>query len=147
MAAEIKTITRKPKQLLKKSSKSPQWSSLLSRDWTATYLLTGLLATAVVGLWPGLSKLGMALDTPLRNFRFESIESDKYWEPHRQEIKDTFITSWDAYAKYAWGQDQFHPLTKTGTQMSPTGLGWIIVDSLDTLMLMNLTTRLSSARK
>jgi mannosyl-oligosaccharide alpha-1,2-mannosidase len=31
--------------------------------------------------------------------------------------------------------------------MTPNGMGWIIVDSLDTLMLMNLTSRLSTARK
>lgn len=31
--------------------------------------------------------------------------------------------------------------------MSPKGLGWIIVDSLDTLMIMNLTSQLSDARK
>lgn len=31
--------------------------------------------------------------------------------------------------------------------MSPDGLGWIIVDSLDTLILMNATAQLSEARK
>lgn len=31
--------------------------------------------------------------------------------------------------------------------MSPNGLGWMIVDSLDTLMIMNLTSQLSDARK
>ena len=31
--------------------------------------------------------------------------------------------------------------------MAPKGMGWIIVDALDTLMLMNLTTRLSHARE
>lgn len=31
--------------------------------------------------------------------------------------------------------------------MAPKGLGWIIIDSLDTLMLMNLTSRLSHARE
>lgn len=30
--------------------------------------------------------------------------------------------------------------------MAPKGLGWIIIDSLDTLMLMNLTSRLTHAR-
>jgi hypothetical protein len=30
--------------------------------------------------------------------------------------------------------------------MSPKGLGWIIVDSLDTMMIMNLTSRVSDAR-
>lgn len=44
------------------------------------------------------------------------------------------------------GKDQFHPMAKQGSQMSPTGLGWIIVDSLDTMMIMNLTSRLSTAR-
>jgi len=31
--------------------------------------------------------------------------------------------------------------------MSPDGLGWIIIDSLDTLMIMKLTSHLSDARK
>lgn len=31
--------------------------------------------------------------------------------------------------------------------MAPQGLGWIIIDSLDTMMLMNLTSRLSHARE
>jgi hypothetical protein len=31
--------------------------------------------------------------------------------------------------------------------MTPTGMGWIIVDALDTLILMNLTSRLSHARQ
>lgn len=31
--------------------------------------------------------------------------------------------------------------------MVPNGLGWIIVDSLDTLMIMNLTSRLTHARE
>ena len=31
--------------------------------------------------------------------------------------------------------------------MSPNGLGWIIVDSLDTMMIMNLTSRLATARR
>lgn len=38
-------------------------------------------------------------------------------------------------------------MSKTGKQMTPTGLGWIIVDALDTLMIMNLTSRLSHARE
>jgi len=43
--------------------------------------------------------------------------------------------------------DEYHPMSKTGKQMTPTGLGWIIVDALDTLMIMNLTSRLSHARE
>ncbi|KAE8381462.1 glycoside hydrolase [Aspergillus bertholletiae] len=77
----------------------------------------------------------------------QSIDKDSYWSSHREKVKNSFVVSWDAYAKYTWGQDRFHPISKTGSQMSPSGLGWIVVDSLDTLMIMNLTTRLSEARK
>ena len=45
------------------------------------------------------------------------------------------------------GKDEFHPVSKRGYQMTPKGMGWIIVDALDTMMLMNLTSRLSHARE
>jgi len=44
------------------------------------------------------------------------------------------------------GHDIFHPASKTAEQMVPNGMGWIIIDALDTMMLMNLTTELSHAR-
>jgi hypothetical protein len=45
------------------------------------------------------------------------------------------------------GQDEYHPVSKSGRLMTPTGMGWIIVDALDTLMIMNLTSRLTHARE
>jgi hypothetical protein len=45
------------------------------------------------------------------------------------------------------GFDEFHPISKRGRQMAPKGMGWIIVDALDTMMLMNLTSRLAHARE
>ncbi|KAI9821573.1 MAG: mannosyl-oligosaccharide alpha-1,2-mannosidase [Thelocarpon impressellum] len=68
------------------------------------------------------------------------------WQVRREQVKEAFILSWDAYDQHAWGFDEYHPVSKTGRQMVPKGLGWIIVDSLDTLMIMNLTSRLSHAR-
>lgn len=67
------------------------------------------------------------------------------WEERREAVKDVFVQSWEAYEKHAWGYDEFHPLSKKGRQMVPKGMGWIIIDSLDTLMLMNLTTPLAHA--
>lgn len=40
--------------------------------------------------------------------------------------------SWLTEAFLYVGKDQYHPLSQTGSQMSPEGLGWIIIDSLDT---------------
>ncbi|EOO02630.1 putative mannosyl-oligosaccharide -alpha-mannosidase protein [Phaeoacremonium minimum UCRPA7] len=69
------------------------------------------------------------------------------WNLRRDEVKRVFVASLEPYRKHAWGNDRYHPITQQGSQMSPTGLGWIIVDSLDTMMIMNLTTDLAEARK
>lgn len=45
------------------------------------------------------------------------------------------------------GKDVYQPLARTGTNMVEGGMGWIIVDTLDTLMLMNLTAQVQNARK
>lgn len=77
-----------------------------------------------------------------------SLETDKAdWNKRRQEVVEAFELSWDAYERYAWGYDEFHPIAKTGRKMAPEGLGWIIVDSLDTMILMNQTSRLHRARE
>ncbi|KAJ2905119.1 glycoside hydrolase family 47 protein [Zalerion maritima] len=77
----------------------------------------------------------------------DTIESVADWDDRRQKVVDTFTLSWDAYERYAWGYDQFHPISKKGEQMASKGLGWIIIDALDTMMLMNLTSRLEHARE
>src|SRR6478735_3850705 len=48
--------------------------------------------------------------------------------------------------KNSTGFDEYHPISKTGENMAPKGLGWIIIDSLDTMILMNLTSRVQDAR-
>lgn len=46
------------------------------------------------------------------------------------------------------GYDEYHPVSKSGRYMAePNGMGWIIVDALDTLMIMNLTKELKHARQ
>ncbi|KAI0124648.1 family 47 glycosyl hydrolase [Xylariales sp. AK1849] len=69
------------------------------------------------------------------------------WPKRRERVVEAFELSWDAYDRYAWGYDEFHPISKKGKQMAPHGMGWIIVDALDTMMLMNLTSRLTHARE
>ncbi|KAL4975735.1 glycoside hydrolase [Aspergillus desertorum] len=68
------------------------------------------------------------------------------WEARREKVRDAFIVSWDGYEQYAWGFDEYHPVTKKGKNMVKGGMGWQIVDALDTLMIMNLTSRVRHAR-
>ncbi|OAX78850.1 hypothetical protein ACJ72_06837 [Emergomyces africanus] len=69
------------------------------------------------------------------------------WAARRERVRDAFIVSWDDYSEHAWGHDIYRPLSKKGEDMIKGGLGWIIVDSLDTMMIMNLTSRVQHARK
>jgi mannosyl-oligosaccharide alpha-1,2-mannosidase len=69
------------------------------------------------------------------------------WPARQEQVKKAMEISWTGYEKYAWGYDEYHPVSKNGRMMvQPTGLGWIIVDALDTLMLMNMTTQVAHAR-
>ena len=74
-------------------------------------------------------------------------ESNVLWEERRDAVRDAFTTSWDGYEKYAWGLDEYYPLSKRGRNMVEGGMGWIIVDALDTMIMMNLTSRVKSARE
>lgn len=70
------------------------------------------------------------------------------WEKRRQAVKDAFLLSWNAYEEHGWGYDEYRPVSKKGRYMAePNGLGWIIVDALDTLMIMNLTKEYNHARE
>ncbi|EXJ96387.1 mannosyl-oligosaccharide alpha-1,2-mannosidase [Capronia coronata CBS 617.96] len=69
------------------------------------------------------------------------------WAEQREAVKSVFKTSWAGYEKYAWGMDEYHPLSRKGKNMVEGGMGWIIVDALDTAMMMNLTSEVAKARE
>ncbi|ODV80784.1 glycoside hydrolase family 47 protein [Suhomyces tanzawaensis NRRL Y-17324] len=72
--------------------------------------------------------------------------SSSNWSKRQQEVKDVFLDSWHNYEKYGWGKDVYHPISETGKNMGPKPLGWMIVDSLDTLILMDAKDEVERAR-
>ncbi|KAL7270982.1 mannosyl-oligosaccharide alpha-1,2-mannosidase [Rhizina undulata] len=106
----------------------------------------GVVGLLLVGLWwwgvfeSGSSTIGL----PEIN-RKPALPVN--WDDRREMVKDVFLKSWKAYEEHAWGYDVFHPVSKRGQQMVPKGMGWIIVDALDTMMIMNLSTPLMHARE
>ncbi|KAI0595168.1 glycoside hydrolase family 47 protein [Biscogniauxia sp. FL1348] len=110
-------------------------SRSVARGTAAVFLL--LAITLGVAEW--------TRDDPIQSYPI--LRDTANWNKRKEEVKNIFISSWDAYCSHAWGNDIFHPLSQRGSQMSPNGLGWIIVDSLDTMMIMNLTSRLNEPRK
>ena len=58
-------------------------------------------------------------------------------------VKDAYVRSWDAYAKYAFGKDQLSPLN--GSYINDwNGWGVTLVDAIDTAIVMNLTDIVTS---
>ncbi|KAM0564223.1 hypothetical protein ACHAPJ_000433 [Fusarium lateritium] len=112
----------------------------------------GIIALIVLTLiyWTGSSSKPSTKRTVTTDWSYVGLsKNDKKvdWDHRRDRVVEAFELSWDAYKRYAWGYDEYHPISKTGEYMAPKGLGWIIIDALDTMILMNLTSRVQDARE
>lgn len=68
-------------------------------------------------------------------------------EPKRDAVKAAFQSSWSAYVSEAWGSDEYHPLSHRGTNLSVDGgLGYTIIDTLDTLIIFGEEAEYKRAR-
>ncbi|EMG46730.1 Mannosyl-oligosaccharide 1,2-alpha-mannosidase [Candida maltosa Xu316] len=77
---------------------------------------------------------------------FFDYSGQSKWERAQNEVRQAMLDSWHTYEKYGWGYDIYHPIKQTGENMGPKPLGWMIVDSIDTLMLMDCPDEVSRAR-
>ncbi|XP_038714010.1 mannosyl-oligosaccharide 1,2-alpha-mannosidase MNS1-like [Tripterygium wilfordii] len=64
----------------------------------------------------------------------------------REKVKEAMIHAWSSYEKYAWGQDELQPQSRSGVN-SFGGLGATLVDALDTLYIMGLKEQFQRARE
>ncbi|KAH7671697.1 Glycoside hydrolase family 47 protein [Dioscorea alata] len=64
----------------------------------------------------------------------------------REKVKEAMLHAWNSYEKYAWGQDELQPQSKSGIN-SFGGLGATLVDSLDTLYIMGLHDQFQKAKE
>lgn len=76
-----------------------------------------------------------------------NVTANTDWHKVQQEVRDVFLESWDSYETYAWGKDVYHPISQSGENMGPKPLGWMIVDSLDTLLIMDCKEQFEKAKK
>ncbi|KAF4536222.1 Class i alpha-mannosidase [Lasiodiplodia theobromae] len=83
---------------------------------------------------------------PLIQHQFEKEDaSDRKVRLERQQkVKKEFLHAWNGYRKHAWMHDELLPIS--GGARDPFG-GWAatLVDSLDTLWIMNLTDEFDEA--
>jgi len=62
----------------------------------------------------------------------------------QKKVVEAFKHAWEGYRKYAWGHDELRPISKSSSEWF--GLGLTIIDSLDTMLLMNLHEEFQQAR-
>lgn len=71
--------------------------------------------------------------------------SDKLARERREKIKEGMKHAWNGYKKFAWGRDELKPLSHAGHDPWG-GMGVTLVDSLDTLWLMDMKQEFKEAR-
>ena len=62
----------------------------------------------------------------------------------QKKVVEAFKHAWGGYRKYAWGRDELRPISRSSSEWF--GLGLTIIDSLDTMLLMNLREEFQQAR-
>ena len=63
-----------------------------------------------------------------------------------ERVRAETLHAWEGYKKYAWGHDEFHPLTQKPFDWYGHSLLMTPVDALDTLTVMGLKPQADEAR-
>lgn len=63
------------------------------------------------------------------------------------EVKAEFVRAWNGYKKYAWGHDDLKPLSKTYHDWYAEPLLMTAVDSLDTMIIMDLNDEAAATKQ
>ncbi|KAJ7218208.1 glycoside hydrolase family 47 protein [Mycena rebaudengoi] len=67
--------------------------------------------------------------------------------PKRDAVVAAFKHAWLAYERDAMGDDEYHPISRKGSNLTDAGgIGYTVIDSIDTMLLMGLTEEYSRAR-
>ncbi|KAF8435655.1 glycoside hydrolase [Boletus edulis BED1] len=68
--------------------------------------------------------------------------------PRRDAVVEAFKHAWSAYERDAMGDDEYHPLSRTGSNLTKAGgIGYTVVDSIDTMLIMGLDEEYQRARE
>lgn len=68
-------------------------------------------------------------------------------ETAAREVREAFLHAWNAYRRFAWGKDEVHPVSGTGSNffIKEHSFGLSIIEALDTLYIMGLDDELHAS--
>ncbi|XP_062399026.1 mannosidase, alpha, class 1B, member 1b [Sardina pilchardus] len=76
------------------------------------------------------------------------VENTSLLEPESvrlEAVREAFRHAWKGYKEFAWGHDELKPLSKTYGEWF--GLGLTLIDSLDTMWILDLKEEFEEAKK
>ncbi|AAS52847.1 AER165Wp [Eremothecium gossypii ATCC 10895] len=77
----------------------------------------------------------------MQRHRFTTATDDTGGTEAQYAVEKVFLESWQDYVAHAWGYDVFNAASGQGQNFGEKPLGWMIVDALDTMMLMQAHTK------
>jgi hypothetical protein len=111
----------------------------INGKYTFSYESGAGLSSIFTDLVDGLSGRGEGVTSGMTERSFKESEG------RRTAIRNGMKFVWAGYKTYAWGRDELKPLSKSGKD-NWGGLGVTLVDSLDTLWFMGMTTEFWEGR-
>lgn len=88
------------------------------------------------------------IDSPVNEnlgAEYDYFNAGRVQNEQQKAVIQAFKDAWSAYRQYAWGHDEFHPITKTSSEWF--GVGLTILDSIDTTIIMGLKEEYDQARE
>ncbi|KAI6163671.1 glycoside hydrolase family 47 protein [Pisolithus thermaeus] len=117
---------------------------------SALILLTSLVLYSILHWFPLRSLqhlLSFRDETYLRGVRPDSVPVFTADEARRDAVVEAFKHAWLAYERDAMGDDEYHPISRKGTNLTAAGgIGYTVIDSIDTMLIMGLHDEYERAR-
>ncbi|KAG6829765.1 hypothetical protein H0H92_003555 [Tricholoma furcatifolium] len=104
-----------------------------------SYKRNPTIFTDVLGPWIGSSEhVDASLEAAVH------LPAD---ESKRDAVVNAFKHAWHAYERDAMGNDEYHPISHKGSNLTEAGgIGYTVIDSIDTMLLMGLDAEYARAR-
>ncbi len=96
---------------------------------------------------PNCLRLGTGFVAVLIGFIFPSLAQNVDKKQLAEQVKGEFLHAWNGYKKYAWGNDDLKPLSKSYHNWYAEPLLMTPVDALDTMYLMGMKDEADATRK
>ncbi|KAF5352330.1 hypothetical protein D9756_006155 [Leucocoprinus leucothites] len=120
------------------------WSSLVLGLAIFTYLQPGVLL-GLINDWIGSSEHWEI--APLAEGPQPAVSALQADVAKQEAVVQAFKHAWLAYERDAMGADEYHPISHRGSNLTEAGgIGYTVVDSLDTMLIMGLDEEYQRAK-